>query len=100
MNFVDSWNPVDPESTGFLDLTYAGIALSFQEIPEDELELGKDEILVPVAHFNKVKVFCVYGKCKLLWFGFNLFISIQIELFSTECRKRSATALVLLYFAI
>ena len=27
----------------------------FQEIPEDELELGKDEILVPVAHFNKVK---------------------------------------------
>lgn len=27
----------------------------FQEIPEDEIELGKDEILVPVAHFNKVK---------------------------------------------
>lgn len=28
----------------------------FQEIPEDELELGKDEMLVPVAHFNKVKI--------------------------------------------
>lgn len=27
----------------------------FQEIPEDELEIGKDELLVPVAHFNKVK---------------------------------------------
>ena len=27
----------------------------FQEIPEDELEIGKDELLVPVAHFNKVR---------------------------------------------
>ena len=36
------------------DLTCNVISL-FQEIPEDELEIGKDELLVPVAHFNKVK---------------------------------------------
>ena len=29
----------------------------FQEVPEDEVELANDEILVPVAHFNKVKPF-------------------------------------------
>lgn len=28
----------------------------FKEIPEDEIELGKDELLVPVAHFSKVKI--------------------------------------------
>ena len=30
--------------------------LSFKEIPEDEIELGKDELLVPVAHFSKVNI--------------------------------------------
>lgn len=37
------------------DLTCDVKSLS-QEIPDDELEIGKDELLVPVAHFNKVKV--------------------------------------------
>lgn len=31
-----------------------------EEIPEDELELGKDEILVPVAHFNK-EIYQTFG---------------------------------------
>lgn len=39
--------------------------VSFQEIPEDELELGKDEILVPAAHFSKVK------SCPRLKFDFH-----------------------------
>lgn len=38
-----------------VDLTCDVKSLS-QEIPDDELEIGKDELLVPVAHFNKVKV--------------------------------------------
>ena len=29
--------------------------LPIQEVPEDEQNLGGDEILVPVAHFNKVR---------------------------------------------
>lgn len=31
------------------------VVFFFQEVPEDEVELANDEILVPVAHFNKVK---------------------------------------------
>lgn len=31
-----------------------------EEIPEDELEIGKDELLVPVAHFNK-EIYQTFG---------------------------------------
>ena len=42
------------------DLTCDVKSLS-QEIPDDELEIGKDELLVPVAHFNKVRVTLVFN---------------------------------------
>lgn len=42
------------------DLTCDVKSLS-QEIPDDELEIGKDELLVPVAHFNKVRVTLVFS---------------------------------------
>ena len=31
-----------------------------EEVPVDEVDLAEDEVLVPVAHFNK-DVFCTFG---------------------------------------
>lgn len=33
-------------------------SLRIEEIPKDELEIGDDELLIPVAHFQKVWSYC------------------------------------------
>jgi len=44
----------------YFDSEHNSFFLSFKEIPEDEIELGKDELLVPVAHFSKVNIYSIF----------------------------------------